>query len=98
MFFDNNTGEKGSGLLITCENTCLNNAINISSSQFKNNGVFKIQTKSNNQGGAGLTLIIGGDQSGLPDRNNFRLHNCNNAWFGGLFASRIVQYITNCTR
>ena len=76
---------KGSGLLVTCEPTCLDNTININNSQFKNNKVYR--KYSLDQGGGGIAVYILGDQTGMPDRNNFTLHNCtftnNNAWFGG---------------
>ena len=84
--FNSNTAKTGSGLFISCETTCNNNTVNIDSSQFKNGKVFK-QTNSNDQGGGGIAVIIGGSQIGLPDKNSFSLHSCtftsNNAWFGG---------------
>ena len=83
--FNNNTAMKGSGLYIACENTCHNNKINVNSSHFENNRVFK--DNSNDQGGSGLAVDIGGSQHGLPNGNNFTFHDCvffyNNAWFGG---------------
>ena len=84
--FNNNTAMKGSGLHIACENTCHNNKINISSSQLKNNRVFK--GISSDQGGSGLAIYVSGSiDSFLASGNNITLHNCvfsyNNAWFGG---------------
>ena len=73
--FNNNTAMKGSGLHIACENTCHNNKINISSSQLKNNRVFK--GISSDQGGSGLAIYVSGSiDSFLASGNNITLHNC----------------------
>ena len=81
--FDNNTATKGSGLIIICDDHCVDNAVNIKSSQFKNNKYYRHESYYN-QGGGGIAILIGG---GMPDGNNFTLHNCtfirNRAWFGG---------------
>ena len=106
--FNSNTAMKGSGIDVICENTCHNNTINISSSQFKNNEISQI--KFNDKGGSGIAIGISGHQFGVPDGNNFILHNCvftkNKALFGGgtyihcgqQFLNKVVNRInfTNC--
>ena len=83
--FNNNTAMKGSGLHIACENTCNNNKINISSSQLKNNRVFK--GISSDQGGSGLAIYVSGSIVVFWQVETISLYICvfsyNNAWFGG---------------
>ena len=108
--FENNKAQEGCGLFIACEIGCTNNTISINNSIFSHNSVFQ-NVSTEKEGGGGISILISGDTTSLPDGNKFNLVNCtfisNKAWYGagsrlycgqqvGNAVDNLVQFI-NCS-